>query len=177
MSAVVRLGALGALLGAGLLAGCETPATPQARNTGLVFSVDLQGGARSCTVPPVAVLPAGQPATAQMVVANDGGWCGLPVQAGPDTPFRLGLMLTRPQHGKVNVHRVGNDTRVDYTPDPGFAGADAFAVRLLPGDARLEVAVTVQPAATPTGPIPAAATPTPAAPARTPPARTPTPRR
>ena len=43
--------------------------------------------------------------------------------------------------------------RVDYIPDPGFAGTDSFAVRLLPGSTTLRVNATVQagqqPVATP----------------------------
>ena len=43
------------------------------------------------------------------------------------------------------IHTVGNDTRIDYTPAARYAGADAFAVRLIPGDATIRVTVTVTP--------------------------------
>ncbi len=43
------------------------------------------------------------------------------------------------------IHTVGNDTRIDYTPSPRYAGADAFSVRLLPGDATIRVNATVTP--------------------------------
>jgi hypothetical protein len=33
-------------------------------------------------------------------------------------------------------------TRIDYTPNKGFVGTDAFAVKLIPGDATVRVAVT-----------------------------------
>jgi hypothetical protein len=38
---------------------------------------------------------------------------------------------------------VGDETRIDYTPDRRFAGSDAFTVKLIPGDATIKVAVTV----------------------------------
>ena len=41
------------------------------------------------------------------------------------------------------IHTVGNDTRIDYTPAARYAGADAFTVRLLPGDAMIRVTATV----------------------------------
>ena len=79
-----------------------------------------------------------------MSVTNDGGWCGISVSrfAGP---YSAGLMVQRPSNGKVYVHTVGSATRVDYTPDPGFRGNDTFAVKLIPGDATMRVAVTVKP--------------------------------
>jgi len=96
-----------------------------------------------------------------MAVVNDGGWCGILVSqnAAPSRsnkgawaalgatqakqPFAAGLLQTRAQHGRVYIHAVGDETRVDYTPDPGFTGNDQFAVRLIPGDPVLTVAVTV----------------------------------
>ena len=41
------------------------------------------------------------------------------------------------------IHEVGDNTRIDYTPDRGFSGTDSFAVKLIPGDAKVIVAVTV----------------------------------
>ena len=45
----------------------------------------------------------------------------------------------------VYIHPVGDDTRIDYTPDLGFSGIDSFVVRLLPGNPVLRVNVTVAP--------------------------------
>ena len=56
--------------------------------------------------------------------------------AGRSTPV---CWPPRPQHGKVLIHTVGNDTRIDYTPAARYAGADAFSVRLMPGDAMIRV--------------------------------------
>jgi len=58
-------------------------------------------------------------------------------------PFSAGLLQTRAQHGRVHVHTVGDNTRIDYTPDTGFTGADSFAVKLVPGNATLTVNVTI----------------------------------
>ncbi len=44
---------------------------------------------------------------------------------------------------RVLAHHVGNDTRIDYTPDPGYVGSDEFAVRLIPGNAVFDAAVSV----------------------------------
>jgi hypothetical protein len=40
---------------------------------------------------------------------------------------------------------VGDNTRIDYTPDAQYRGADSFAVRLIPGDATISGSVTVAP--------------------------------
>jgi hypothetical protein len=129
-----------------LLQGCgaeKSPPPPEASRA-RTFAVDQAGAAKSCTAPRPS-LTAGKPSDVAMAVANNGGWCGLLVtQAGPK-PFGAGLLTVRPAHGKVYVHTVGDDTRIDYTPDFGFAGTDSFTVQLLPGDASVRVAVTVAP--------------------------------
>ncbi len=91
-----------------------------------------------------------------MTLANDGGWCAVSVHQDGPTPFTAGLLTTRADHGKVYVHSVGDDTRIDYTPEPGFGGNDAFTVTLLPGNATIQVAATV---AAPPAPPPVAAPP------------------
>ena len=135
----VRRGASPALclLAAGLLvAGCNN----QAGWNG-IYQVDTTGGARTCVAP--AAAPAdGTTAVAQIQVSNEGGWCGVTaVRNG--AAFDSYLMVTRPVHGRVFAHHVGGNTRIDYTPDVGYAGADSFAIRLIPGNAILQGAVTV----------------------------------
>ena len=138
---------------AGALQGCvEKPAT-QARSRLPVYAFDESGAARSCTVSPVAPA-AGKQADTTMTVANDGGWCAVSVQQDDKAPYTAGLVTSRPKHGKVYVHSVGDFTRIDYTPAPGFAGADTFSVKLLPGDSAIEVAATVT-AAGAAAPVPA----------------------
>lgn len=123
-----------------LLAGCaeqQRSATP----TGRVFAADLAGGAKKCTAP-TPDLSAGQTSTVAMNVGNDGGWCGVTVQ-NRGRPFDTGLLSARPENGKVLVRRVGDITRIDYTPNSRFAGTDSFAVKLIPGDSVVKVNVTV----------------------------------
>ncbi|MFZ4409961.1 MAG: hypothetical protein ACOYOH_21630 [Paracraurococcus sp.] len=158
-----RIACRGVVLAAGLaaLAGCaeqQQAAAPGARR----YYVDTQGIAALCTVPPKVELAAGQQAEATMVVKNDGGWCGINVaQSGP-RPYDAGLLVGRPEHGRVHVHKVGDHTRIDYIPDAGFGGEDKFSVRMLPGNPALRVMVTVQYTPPPAPPAP------PPAPARAP---------
>jgi hypothetical protein len=129
------------------LAGCSHSGSGPAGSTLRVYAVDLSGGAKVCDVPKVnPVAGAGSEAAIKMV--NDGGWCGIPVHQDGPKPFGAGLLEKRAAHGDVVIHEVGDDTRIDYTPDRGFAGKDAFAVKLIPGDATVRIGVTVMPPAT-----------------------------
>jgi hypothetical protein len=126
-------------LGGMLLQGCAKPASQAAQPR--LFASDFQGAAKSCTAPKLS-LSSGKQTTAAMTVGNDGGWCAISI-TDDGKPYTAGLLTEQPTHGDVYVHPVGNATRIDYTPDPGFAGNDAFAVRLLPGSPALRVSVTV----------------------------------
>ena len=117
----------------------KPPSGPQAR----VFAADMAGAAKVCTAPPVTPA-AGQTIDAAIKLGNDGGWCAITVN-NSGRPFDAGLLAAPAQHGKVLIHTVGNDTRIDYTPAARYAGADAFTVRLIPGDATIRVTVTVTP--------------------------------
>jgi hypothetical protein len=131
-----------ALVGA-VLQGCaeKPPAPPPPRQHARLFASDFEGGAKSCTVPTLK-LEAGKEVEASMQVGNDGGWCGIAV-AQDDKPYDTGLLTQAPEHGTVYIHPVGDDTRIDYTPEHNFSGADLFVVRLLPGSPVLRVNVTV----------------------------------
>lgn len=141
------------VLAAGLavLGGCaQAPQTaaPGART----YAVDMQGGARVCNATQNVTLGPAQPVEAQVSLVNDGGWCGISVARPGPQPYVAGLVTARPSNGRVHIRAVGDRTRVDYIPDPGFAGTDSFAVRMLPDGGQMRVAVTVQPgtpAATP----------------------------
>ncbi len=124
-----------------VLQGCaqRQPAGPTAR----VFAADMAGAARVCTAPPVTPAP-GRTIDAAIKLGNDGGWCAITVN-NSGRPFDAGLLVAEPQHGKVLIHTVGNDTRIDYTPTAHYTGADAFSVRLLPGDATIRVAANITP--------------------------------
>jgi hypothetical protein len=132
-----------ALLMTGLvLAGCEHHEGGQAASTLRVYAADLSGAAKVCDVPKITPV-AGASAETAIKVENDGGWCGIQVHQDGPKPFGAGLLKTRAAHGDVTIHEVGDNTRIDYTPDRGYVGKDAFVVGLVPGDATVSVAVTV----------------------------------
>jgi hypothetical protein len=128
------------LLGLLALAGCKDGPAPRATR---VYAIDMNGKARTCNAPTVDTT-AGKATDATINMSNEGGWCGVTTRQG-GRPYSAGLVQTRAQHGIVHVHTVGDDTRVDFVPDAGFTGQDKFSVRLIPGNATLNVAVTVTP--------------------------------
>jgi hypothetical protein len=158
--ALLRAGAMrhvavtAALVAGAVLAGCS-PNSPGIASRLRTYAADLTGGAKSCEVPKVDPA-AGQSTDAAITVVNDGGWCGIKVYQDDHKPYGAGLLTTRPSHGAVTIHVVGDDTRIDYTPDRKFTGSDSFAVKLVPGNATVQVVVTVA-AAPPQGSV--AATP------------------
>ncbi len=144
MSVMRSTGPARLALAAGLalfLAGCQQQAARPVSTTRL-FATDQMGAAKSCTVSGLGAPAPGKEVEATMAVGNDGGWCGITVDNG-GRPFAAGLLSVRPAHGRVFIHSVGDTTRIDYTPNPGFAGPDGFTVRLLPGEGTLRATVTV----------------------------------
>jgi hypothetical protein len=140
-SAIRSFACLALLLTSTLLQACApntTPAGPRLR----VFAADVAGATQSCEAHEIAPA-AGQTTEAAMKLANDGGWCGLQAHQEGPKPFEAGLLAVRPGHGSVLIHEVGDNTRIDYTPDRGFSGTDSFTVKLIPGDAKVKVAVVV----------------------------------
>ena len=85
---------------------------------------------------------ANQETQVAMKVGNDGGWCGITVN-NSGKPYAAGLLIAKPVHGQVFIHTVGDDTRIDFTPDRGAGGTDAFAVRLIPKNATIRVSVAI----------------------------------
>jgi hypothetical protein len=124
-----------------LLQACaeQRPSGPAAR----MYATDMAGAAKACVVPKVTPT-AGQETPVPVKLGNDGGWCAITVSNG-GSPYSAGLLTSGPAHGKVLIHTVGSDTRIDYTPERGFAGADTFAVKLIPGDAVMRASVSVGP--------------------------------
>lgn len=107
-----------------------------------VYAADLSGANKTCEAPKITPA-ADQTTEAAMKVGTNGGWCGLPLyQSGPK-PFDAGLLTARPAHGTAFIHQVGDESRIDYTPDHGYTGTDSFSVKLLPGNETVHVAVTV----------------------------------
>jgi hypothetical protein len=125
------------------LEGCHgaAPTAPQSRLP--VYSTDMAGKAASCTVSPVK--PVADRNTPATITTGGGGWCGILVQQN-GAPYAAGLLTQEAHDGKVYIHSVGDNTRIDYTPRPGRVGPDSFTVKLIPGDAVIQVSVN-----TPTG--------------------------
>ena len=134
---------LALLLTGTLLQACAPNSAPAGSRL-RVFAADVTGAAKSCEAHEIAPA-AGQTIEASMKLANDGGWCGLPAHQEGPKPVRGRPAGVRPGHGSVLIHEVGDNTRIDYTPDRGFSGTDSFAVQLIPGDAKVNVAVMVTP--------------------------------
>lgn len=131
---------LGALvLTAMLVQGCEQPQTSASATR--LYAVDMAGGAKICSAPRVEPTN-DEPTSVALKLGNDGGWCGVLVSKS-GRPYAAGLVTARPKSGKVYVHTVGDATRIDYTPDRAFAGGDNFTVKLLPGNASVQVNVSV----------------------------------
>jgi hypothetical protein len=128
---------IGLLAIAALIQGCAQPAGVWNG----IFAADVAGAAKTCVAQP-ATPPAGQTVLDQMQMSDEGGWCGI-IATHDGHAFDSYLLVTRPSHGKIYVHHVGTQTRIDYTPDKGFTGTDSFAVRMIPGDAVIQGAVTV----------------------------------
>ncbi len=183
---VLRAGFWLALLAPAALAACAKNDAPLSQSTRPIYAADMIGAAKSCTVPDNPRLVDAQQTEVPMTVGNDGGWCGLRVSRPGPEPFDAGLLTSRAAHGRVRVQSVGDWTRIDYTPDAGFAGEDSFVIRLLPGSTSVKVNARVEAGtpATAAAAVPAVAQParpvvTPAAtsarpvtkPARTAPAR------
>jgi hypothetical protein len=129
-----------ALIAVLLVGACGQQSGP-APSRERVFAADMTGAARKCEAPRTS-LTDGQTTNVEIKVANDGGWCGLMLQRD-GRPYDSSLLTGRPNSGKVVVNRVGDFTRISYTPNTGFTGGDAFAVRLIPGDAIVRVTVIV----------------------------------
>lgn len=136
----LRTANLLAILATALLQACNAPPTGSSTR---VFAADLAGAAKNCAVAKVTPVP-GQQTSVDVKVGNNGGWCAITVSDG-GKPYSAGLLVSEPQHGRVLIHTVGDNTRIDYTPAPRFAGADSFTVRLIPGDATLRANVSVGP--------------------------------
>ena len=155
------------------LQACAPTARPPAGPT-----EDLNAGiAKSCEASAVD-LSAAASATATITLSND-GWCAVRAVEKDGKPFLLGLVKQRPEHGHVLIQKIGGQTRLEYTANPRYSGADRFSVALRSrtsgaADATVQVAVTV----TPGSGVAVAPEPAPApAPSRTPPARPRTPAR
>jgi hypothetical protein len=74
--------------------------------------------------------PGGVPATGEITMSNDGGWCGQRLGVEYNQTIFGGAMRVsrRPAHGRVSITRHKDGTDVYYKPNPGYIGQDAFSV-------------------------------------------------
>jgi hypothetical protein len=134
-----RAGFLIFALSALTLGGCTQATVANVSSSLPVYSTDLQGRAAQCSAPPTNAVAEGKTLSVAMTTGGN-GWCGMLIRNGSG-PYAAGLLTRRPEHGKVYVHSVGDDTRIDYTSLASPVVADAFTVRLIPGNALVEVSV------------------------------------
>ncbi len=120
------------------LAGCAQNGPAGPTNRLPVYQTDLTGKAASCSYSPVTP-QAGKTVTAT-ITTGGGGWCGIPVRLD-GAPYAAGLLTQQARNGRVYIHSVGDDTRIDYTPRTATVGPDSFTVQLLPGNAIVQVSV------------------------------------
>jgi hypothetical protein len=75
-------------------------------------------------------VPGGVPATGQITMSNDGGWCGQRLGVKYNQTIFGGAMhlSQQPAHGRVSITRHANGTDVYYRPNPGYSGPDDFSV-------------------------------------------------
>jgi hypothetical protein len=72
----------------------------------------------------------GVPSTGQIVMSNDGGWCGQRLAVrNNQLVFGGAMLLTRqPTHGEVSIMPRDDGTDVYYKPNPAYIGSDSFGV-------------------------------------------------
>lgn len=129
------------------------------------------GMAKSCVASAVD-FGTGNAASATITMTND-GWCALHVKDKGGEPFKFGLVKTKPQHGYIFIQKIGGETRIEYTAENRYVGADKYSVALVSNqsgtpDSTIQVAVTVNRGEGVAPPAPEPTTPTPrsTAPAR-----------
>ena len=131
------------LAAATLLQGCAEVAFERGAQT-RQYAIDQTGAAKSCTAPKDLKLAAGQSTAAAITVGRNEGWCAISLMQSGGRPYSAGLLKREPEHGTVYIHAVGDYTRIDYTPEKGYSGQDAYQVALLPGQPVLDVTVDVK---------------------------------
>jgi hypothetical protein len=74
--------------------------------------------------------PGGAPATGQITMNNDGGWCGQRLAVKNNALIFGGAMhlSQQPAHGQVSIVPRDDGTDVYYKPNPGYIGPDSFGV-------------------------------------------------
>ena len=120
-----------------IMAGCTKPPAAVISHSP-VYATDMIGKAAACTTSPITVKDgAVNPVS---MTTGGGGWCGISLDRGGHA-YAAGLLTKPASSGKVYIHTVGDETRIDYTASRVPVTPDSFTVRLIPGDATLVVSV------------------------------------
>ena len=127
-----------------ILQGCAAPPPPPPRPHATIYSTDMVNKAAVCSFTPLKALKDGSDNSVTLTTGG-GGWCGFGLELDGH-PYTAGLLTKGAKFGKVHIHTVGDDTRIDYTPQTLPAVADSFTVRLIPGNATIQVSVNTSPA-------------------------------
>ena len=99
------------------------------------------GIAKTCSFTP-AQPKSGASVEATITMTND-GWCSFRASETKGNAYLLGLVKQRPAHGELQIRKWGGESRVEYTPNPGYTGTDKFAVALRPNDGSADAAVVL----------------------------------
>jgi hypothetical protein len=126
-----------------ILQGCAAPKPAPPRPHATIYSTDMVNKAAVCSFTPLTALKDGSDNNVTLTTGG-GGWCGFGVELDGH-PYTAGLLTKGPKFGKVHIHTVGDDTRIDYTPQSLPVAADSFTVRLIPGNATIQVSVNTSP--------------------------------
>ena len=102
-------------------AGQQSAQTPIADNMN-------EGVAKSCTAS--AIEPSSSGVAAASITMSNDGWCAVRTTEKDGQPYLLGLVKTRPEHGRVLIQKAGSQTRIEYTADNRHTGPDRFTVAL-----------------------------------------------
>ncbi len=113
------------------LQGCATPPAPVVQGEDLNFGI-----AKTCSFTPVQLTPGGT-ASSTVTMSND-GWCAVRVKEPDGQPYQLGLLRARPEHGRILIQKLGGETRLEYTADPGWVGTDRYTAELRPREGNIQ---------------------------------------
>ncbi len=142
------------------LAGCAHPVPPAEQVAPDPFAY-LKRSAL-CGAGKLATTPQGRAVAIR--TRSDGGLCTVTVSQPEGGAYASFVLSTLPMHGSSFIYNYDKRTHVTYTADTAYAGADGFAVSLIPGNGRPRSLLRVDVSADATGvpvPPPAAAEPPP----------------
>jgi hypothetical protein len=132
------------------LTGCQKPPPPVAEAPPPLPPHLGPPPAANCLVAPFTVHDGGT-VTVKMTVSNDGGYCAATLTADSGQPYDAPLVPEKPTHGEDSVVQYNHKTSIEYVPNTGYVGHDAFTAKLIvkgkPGYTTINVAIDVQPVA------------------------------